>query len=191
MARGTPTAIPTIVSLFGVAVGGRRWAKLAKLVGTVLEVCNSFDVKEPVRPITEVLEVAAMVDSAVGVAVLVELEKRGLVDSVGIDNDNVVTVADCPALSIAANGYGSSEVVRPCPAAPAQHSLLPLGSQRLTSSKLSNWPLRCYSSPAMMAVSWHYLAWMTGKSMRSEERKKQAAFFGASSPTADTPYLSQ
>lgn len=138
-------------------------------MGIVLEVCNCVDVKEPVRLMTEVLEVAAVVDSTLDVAVLVRLEKRGFVDSVGVDNSGVVAVAECPDpsiaengddssevvavvgcpdLSIAENGYGWSEVVRlvsqqfapprRCPAAPAQHQLLPLGSQRLTSSKPSN-----------------------------------------------------
>ena len=55
---------------------------------------------------------------------------------------------DCPSRSSAEKGYGASEVVRlvsqhsvaprPCPGGPAQHQLLPLVSQRLTSVKLSN-----------------------------------------------------
>ena len=56
--------------------------------------------------------------------------------------------ADWPESSMAEKGYGSSEVVplvsqqsgplRPWPAAPAQHQLLPLDSQRFTSVKPSN-----------------------------------------------------
>ena len=98
MARGTPTEISMIVSLFGLTVGG--WAKL---VDTLLEGCNCIDAKEPLTPMTEVL-VAAVVDSTLGAAVLVRLEKRGLVDNVGVDNINVISIAE--------NGYGSSEVVR-------------------------------------------------------------------------------
>ena len=65
--------------------------------------------------------------------------------NVVLDNAEVVAATDCVE-----KGYGSSEVVRlvsqqfvppsPCPAAPAQHQLLPLDSQRLTSVKPSNWP---------------------------------------------------
>ena len=98
MDRGTPTEISIIIPLFGLAVGD--WAKL---VGTLVEGCNCIDAKEPLTPMTEVL-VAAVVDSTLGAAVLVRLENRGLVDSVGVDNINVISIAE--------NGYGSSEVVR-------------------------------------------------------------------------------
>ena len=166
-ARSTPTAILIrVVSLFCAAGGG--WAKL---VGTVVEVCNTVGAREPVRriievlgviivvdsavgrsvlarPRIEVLGVTAVVDSAVGAAVLIRPEERESFESVAVGNTEALAAADCPDLSIAENGYGSSEVVkvvsqqftppRPCPAAPAQHQLLPLESQRLTSSKLSN-----------------------------------------------------
>ena len=71
----------------------------------MLEDCNSVDDKEPVRPMRVVLEVAAVV-------VLDRLEKRGFPDGIGVDNSNVIAVADCLDLSIAGNGDGSSEVVR-------------------------------------------------------------------------------
>ena len=147
---------------------GGGWAKL---VDTAVEVCNTVGASELVRPMIEVLGVTAVVesafgaavlvrpmieilgvtavvDSAVGVAVLIRPEERELVESCAVENTKVPAAVDCSDLSIAENGYGSSEVVkvvsqqfgppRPCPAAPAQHQLLPLGSQRLTSSKLSN-----------------------------------------------------
>ena len=93
-----------------------------------------------------------------------ELDKTVVVDSVVLvgvlDNSNIlnvvagklvvpdvlmvvagdVVVPDSGNLSVAANGYGSSEVVTEqqlgppsCPATPAQYQSLPLGSQRLTS----------------------------------------------------------
>ena len=71
----------------------------------MLEDCNSVEVKELVRPMREVLEVVAFV-------VLDRLEKRGFLDGIGVDNSNVIAVADCPDLSIAGNGDGSREVVR-------------------------------------------------------------------------------
>ena len=95
MARGTPTAIPKIVSFLGLAVGG--WAKL---VGTVLELCNVVGAREPVRLLTDVLGVAAVVDSGVSAAMLVRLYKRGLVESVAVESSEVPAVAECPGLSI-------------------------------------------------------------------------------------------
>ena len=71
----------------------------------MLEDCNSVDVKEPVRPMREVLEVAAVV-------VPDRLEKRGFPGGIGVDNSNVIAVADYPNLSIAENGNGSNEVNR-------------------------------------------------------------------------------
>ena len=65
MARSTPTAILIFVSLFCLAAGA--WAKL---VGTVVEVCNTVGAREPVRRMIEVLGVTIVVDSAVGAAVL-------------------------------------------------------------------------------------------------------------------------
>lgn len=134
MARGTPTAIPRIVLFLGFAVGG--WAKL---VGTVLELCNVVGAREPVRLMIEVLGVAAVVDNGVSAAVLVRLEKRGLVESVAVESSEVPAVAERPDLSIVENGYGSSEVVEfvaqqfspPSSGGPTQHQLLPLGAQRL------------------------------------------------------------
>ncbi len=174
MARSTPTSILIVASLFCRAGGG--WAKL---VGTVVEVCNTVGAREAVRPmtevfgvsavvdsavcasepvrsVTEVFGVTAVVDSAVGAALLVRLEVRELVVSVAVEKE-ALTAADCSELSIAEKGYGSIEVVkvvsqqftspRPCPPAPAQHQLLSLDPQRLTSVKPSNWPLRHYSRP--------------------------------------------
>ena len=170
-ARSSPTAILRVVSLFCLASGG--WAKL---VDTVIDVCDTVGAREPVRPMTEVTDVTAVVDSAVGSAVLVRPEEsesvegvvventevdsavgsavlvrpeeRESVEGVVVENTEVLATADSLDQSIAENGYGSSEVVnlvsqqfsppRPCPAAPAQHQLLPLGSQRLTSVKSSN-----------------------------------------------------
>ena len=103
----------------------------------MLEFCNVVDTSEPVRLITEVLGVAAVVDNGVSAAVLVRLEKRGLVQSVAVESSKVPAVAEHPDLSIVENGYGSSEVVkfvaqqfsRPS-GGPPQHQLLPLGAQR-------------------------------------------------------------
>ena len=137
----------------------------------MVEVCNTIGASEPVRLMIEVLGVTAVVDSAVSaavpakpfilvvsmstavatavrVAVTIRPEERELVEGVKLANIEVPAAVDCSDLSIAENGYGSSEVVkvvsqqfgppRPCPAAPAQHQLLLLGSQLLTSSKPSN-----------------------------------------------------
>ena len=62
---------------------------------------------------------------------------------VALDDTEEPTAVDSPILSIVEKGYGSSAVVRlvsqqlvpprSCPDAPAQHQLLPLDSQRLTS----------------------------------------------------------
>ena len=109
----------------------------AKLVGTVLEFCNVVDTSEPVRLITEVLSMAAVVDNGVSAAVLVRLEKRGLIESVAVESSEVPAVAERPDLSIVENRYGSSKVVefmaqqfsRPS-GGPPQHQLLPLGAQR-------------------------------------------------------------
>ena len=165
MARNTPIAILIVVSLFCLVGGG--WAKL---VGTMVEVCNTVGASEPVRLMIGVLGVTAVVDSAVSAAVLAKpfilvvsmstavatavrvavtiRPEEELVEGVKVANIEVPETVDCSDLSIAENGYGSSEVVkvvsqqfgppRPCPAAPAQHQLLLLGSQRLTSSKPSN-----------------------------------------------------
>ena len=146
----TPTSILIVVSLLCLAGGG--WAEL---VSTVVEVCNVVDAREPVRPMKEVSGVTTVADRAVGAAVVVRLEERALVVNVAVEDTEVLAAADCSELSIVENGYGSSEVVkvvsqqftspRPCPAAPAQHQLLSLDSQRLTSVKPLNWPLRNYS----------------------------------------------
>lgn len=60
-----------------------------------------------------------------------------------LDDNEALAAVDTSELLSVENGYGSSEVVslvsqqlvppRPCPAAPAQHQLLPFASQRLTS----------------------------------------------------------
>ena len=134
MARSTPTAIFIVASLFCLASGG--WAEL---VGLVVDVCDTVGASKLVRLMREALSVTAVVDSAVGAAVLIEPEERELVEGVAVENTEVPAAVDCSDLSIAENGYGSREVVklvsqqvgppRPCPAAPAQHQLLPLGSQ--------------------------------------------------------------
>lgn len=123
-------------------------------MGTVVEVSNTVGASEPVRLMIEELGVTtvvdsavsaavlskalivvvsetAVVDTAVSVAVLIGSEERELVEGVAVENTEVLAAADCSDLSIAENGYGSSEVVkvvsqqfglpRPCPAAPAQH----------------------------------------------------------------------
>lgn len=75
-----------------------------------------------------------------------ELEVFERVDLLMLDEE--VASSDCAGLSMTENGNGFREVTksvvqqsgppRPCPAAPAQHQLLPVGSQRLTSVKPSN-----------------------------------------------------
>lgn len=105
MARGTPTAVPKSISLFGFVVGG--WAKL---VGTALVFCNVVGAREPVRVVTEFLVVVDVVDSANGVALLVRFERRGFVESVE-ERSEALAVADGPDLRITENGYGSREVV--------------------------------------------------------------------------------
>ena len=79
---------------------------------------------------------------------VVLVPKEVAVVEVILDDIDEPATADGPGLSIAENGYGSSDVVRlvsqqlgpprPWPAAPAQHQLLPFGLQRLTSPKPSN-----------------------------------------------------
>ncbi len=74
-------------------------------------------------------------------------EEIGLVKVI-LDDNGELAMTDWPVYSMAEKGYGSREVVRlvsqqsgpprPWPAAPAQHQLLPLDSQRLTSPKPSN-----------------------------------------------------
>lgn len=118
-AKGTPTSTPVIESWCWIAGCGD-----AELVGAMAEFCDDFGASELVR---------------------LEEEERDMSVAV-VDNTDVVT--DCLGVLIVEIGYGSSEVVRlvvqqfeppnPCPAAPAQHQLLPLGSQRLTSVKPSN-----------------------------------------------------
>ena len=127
-AIGTPTSIPIIELWFWVAGCGD-----AELVGAMAELCDGFGASELVGLEEEELE---------------GLEEEELDVSVAVDDTELVAAFDCPDPSTAENGYGSSEVVelvvqqseppRPCPAAPAQHQLLPLGSQRLTSVKPSN-----------------------------------------------------
>ena len=165
MTRSTPTAIPIVASLFCLAGGG--WAELVGLVVDVCDTVGASKLVRLMREalsVTAVVDsaagaavlarlmivaaVIAVVDSAVGAAVLIEPEERELVEGVAVENTEVPAAVDCSDLSIAENGYGSREVVklvsqqvgppRPCPAAPAQHQLLPLGSQRLTSVKSSN-----------------------------------------------------
>ena len=101
----------------------------------MLEVCNSVDVKEPVRLMTEVVGVAAVLDNGVSAAVLVRLEERRLVESVAVKSSEVPAVADCPDLSIVENGYEVVEFVaqqfsQPSSGGPPQHQLLPLGARR-------------------------------------------------------------
>ena len=86
-------------------------------------------------------------DEREGAEVNVASEEIGLVKVI-LDDTEELTVTDWPVYSMAEKGYGSREVVRlvsqqlgpprPCPAAPAQHQLLLLDSQRLTSPKPSN-----------------------------------------------------
>ena len=74
--------------------------------------------------------------------VSVALEELEVAKAV-LDDTVELAAADSPEMSIVEKGYGSSEVVRfvsqqlvpprSCPDAPAQHQLLPLASQRLTS----------------------------------------------------------
>ena len=119
-AKGTPTSIP-VVELWLWFAG----CDDAELVGAMAKFCDAVDVSE-----------------------LVGLEGEEPDMSVVVDNTVVVIVPDCLEVLIVEIGYGSSEVVRlvvqqsgppnPCPAAPAQHQLLPLGSQWLTSVKPSN-----------------------------------------------------
>ena len=78
----------------------------------MLEFCKVVGAREPVRLPTEVLGEAAMLNGAVGAAVLVRLETRGLGDSVEVDHRMVKAGADCLALLIAENGYGPSGKVR-------------------------------------------------------------------------------
>lgn len=90
---------------------------------------------------TEVCEV-------VGAGELVRLNEEEVDVSAVVDNNEATIVSDFCVLSIVESGYGLSEVIRlvsqqsspprPCPAAPAQHQLLPFWSQRLTSVNFLN-----------------------------------------------------
>lgn len=90
----------------------------------------------------EVMRLAEDEETNVNVGLKVEVVK------VRLDDVDEPGTADWPGLLNAEKGYGSSEVVpsvsqqlgppRPWPAAPAQHQLLPLDSQRLTSVKPLN-----------------------------------------------------
>ena len=138
-AIGTPTSIPVLESWFWLAGCGE-----AELVGAMVELCDVVDVSELVGLEEDMVDLCDAVDALE----LMGLEEEELDVSVAVDNTEVVATADCPSLLAVENGYGSSEVVRlvvqqfgpprPCPAAPAQHQLLPLGSQRLTSVKPAN-----------------------------------------------------
>ncbi len=100
MARSTPTfAILIFVKLFCLAAGS--WTKL---VGTLVEVCDTVGAREPVRRMIEVLGVTIVVDSAVGAAVLIRPVERELVESVAVENTEVLAAADRPDISIAENG---------------------------------------------------------------------------------------
>lgn len=118
-ARGTPISISVVEWWFWLAGGGD-----AELAGSMAELCDAVGALAPVR-----------------------LEEEGLDVSVAVDNTELVSAHDCPGRSTVENGYGASGVklvmqqsgpARPCPAAPAQHQPLPLGSQRFTLVKVWN-----------------------------------------------------
>ena len=144
IARGTPTSNPIAdMCLSGPGGGG------AELVGGIEEVSVTVGASELPGLEDEELDTRVVLDVTSGVPELVELDGEEEEDvSVAVDNPKVAPAVDCPDLSVAENGYGSSAVVRlvvqqstpprPCPGAPAQHQLLPLGSQRLTSVNPSN-----------------------------------------------------
>ena len=137
----------SVTAVVDSAAGAAVLARLM-IVAAVTAVVDSAAGAAVLARLMIVAAVTAVVDSAVGAAVLIEPEERELVEGVAVENTEVPAAVDCSDLSIAENGYGSREVVklvsqqvgppRPCPAAPAQHQLLPLGSQRLTSVKSSN-----------------------------------------------------
>jgi hypothetical protein len=81
---------------------------------------------------------------------LARLEEKELDLKFAPDSDDIdAGVSVCANASIEEKGYGSSEMIRlvvqqsgpprPCPGAPAQHQLLSLVAQRLTSVKPKNW----------------------------------------------------
>ena len=138
-AIGTPTSIPIVEVRFWLADCGD-----AELVGVMAELYDAVGLSELVgleeeEPVG--LEKVKPVELEGEEPV--KLEEEELDVSVTVDNFELVAAPDCPGISTVENGYGISEVVRlvvqqsgpprPCPAAPAQHQLLPLGSQRDTS----------------------------------------------------------
>ena len=144
-AIGTPTAIPVVDVWFWLAGCGD-----AELVGAMAELCDAVGASELVGLEEVEREEVELEEEELEEEELEEekLEEEKLDVSVAVENNEVVAAPDPPGLSVAENGYGASEVVklvvqqfgppRPCPAAPAQHQLLLLGSQRLTSVNPSN-----------------------------------------------------
>lgn len=157
-AIGATTLIPVIELRSWIAGCGD-----AELVGAKTELCDVVDNEELVGLEEELVRIE---EELVRIEeVLPRLEGGGLVvpkedGLVAVIDTEVVSASDCPDcpdcvdLSIAENGYGSSEVVRLvsqqsgppglCPAAPPQHQLLSWGPQRLTSVKPPNWSLNYY-----------------------------------------------
>lgn len=149
-AIGTPTFIPVVELLFWLVSCGdvellgamvKLWD--AELVGAIAEF---WDV-ELLSAMAELWDdelVGAMVElcNVVCASELVGLKEEELDVSVAVDTAELVAAPDCSNISTVENGYGVSEVVRlvvqqfqppgPCPGAPPQHQLLPLGSQRDT-----------------------------------------------------------
>ena len=140
MAKGMPTSNPSF----------ELWLWF---VGIMVGLCDATSVPELAElgegefekeELDETLDNVVLVDVPDSSEILIVVAGNLVVSDVLTTVAGNVVVPESCDLSIAANGYGSSEVVRfvvqqlglpfpSCPVTPAQHQLLPLESQRLTS----------------------------------------------------------